>query len=115
MAQRKLDGLKVAILATDGFEQSELLEPRRALQAAGAATEVVSPKRGRIRGWNHTQWGEEVAVDRDRQDADPEEYDALVLPRPVDRNREWRRQGSQHDFLARVEDGSEKRWRRVGG
>lgn len=80
MAQRKLDGLKVAILATDGFEQSELLEPRKALQEAGAATEVVSPKRGRIRGWNHTEWGQEVDVDRDLQDADPNQYDALVLP-----------------------------------
>lgn len=80
MAQRKLDGLKIAILATDGFEQSELLEPRKALQEAGATTEVVSPKRGTIRGWNHTEWGEEIAVDRNLQDADPEEYDALVLP-----------------------------------
>ena len=52
MAQRKLDGLKIAILATDGFEQSELLEPRKALQKAGATIEVVSPKRGTIRGWS---------------------------------------------------------------
>jgi protease I len=80
MAQRKLDGLKVAILATDGFEQSELLEPRKALQEAGATTDVVSPKRDTIRGWNHTEWGQEVGVDRNLQDADPEEYDALVLP-----------------------------------
>jgi protease I len=80
MAQRKLDGLKVAILATDGFEQSELLEPRKALQEAGATTEVVSPKRGTIRGWNHAEWGQEIAVDRNLQDADPEEYDALLLP-----------------------------------
>jgi protease I len=80
MARGKLDGLKIAILATDGFEQAELLEPRQALQQAGAVTEVVAPKRGRIRGWNHTEWGQEVAVDRELQDADPEDYDALVLP-----------------------------------
>lgn len=80
MAQGKLDGLKVAILATDGFEQSELLEPRKALQDAGASTEVIAPKQGRIRGWNHTDWGQEVAVDRDLQHADAAEYDALVLP-----------------------------------
>jgi protease I len=80
MARGKLDGLKVAILATDGFEQSELLEPRKALQQAGATTEVVAPKRGKIRGWNHTEWGEEVGVDRELQQADPEQYDALVLP-----------------------------------
>ncbi len=80
MAQGRLEGLKVAILATDGFEQSELLEPRKALQEAGAATEVVSPRGGRIRGWNHTEWGQEVSVDKELQSADPGEYDALVLP-----------------------------------
>jgi len=80
MAQSKLDGMKVAILATDGFEQSELLEPRKALHQAGATTEVVSPKGGRIRGWNRTEWGQEVDVDKSLEEADPEEYDALVLP-----------------------------------
>ncbi len=80
MAQGKLGGLKVAILATDGFEQSELIEPRKALQEAGAETEVIAPRSGRIRGWNHTEWGQEVAVDQDLQNADPEDYDALVLP-----------------------------------
>jgi protease I len=80
MAQGKLNGMKVAILATDGFEQSELLEPRKALQEAGATTEVVAPRSGRIRGWNHTEWGQEVGVDKDLQHADPREYDALVLP-----------------------------------
>jgi protease I len=80
MAQGKLDGMKVAILATDGFEQSELLEPRKALQQAGAITEVVAPKGGRIRGWNHTEWGQEVGVDKSLDEADPEDYDALVLP-----------------------------------
>lgn len=80
MKQDKLNGLKVAILATDGFEQSELLEPRKALNEAGAKTEVVSPKNGKVRGWNHKEWGEEVAVDRDLQQADPKQYDALVLP-----------------------------------
>ncbi len=79
MAQGRLEGLKVAILATDGFEQSELLEPRKALQEAGAATEVVSPRGGRIRGWDHTEWGQEVSVDKELQSADPGEYDALVL------------------------------------
>ncbi|MBV8145305.1 MAG: type 1 glutamine amidotransferase [Gammaproteobacteria bacterium] len=80
MAQGELAGMKVAILATDGFEQSELLEPRKALQAAGATTTVVAPKSGKIRGWNHTEWGQEVAVDQELQHADPQEYDALVLP-----------------------------------
>lgn len=80
MAQGKLSGMKIAILATDGFEQSELLEPRKALQEAGATTEVVAPKVGRIRGWNHTEWGQDVAVDKELQSADADDYDALLLP-----------------------------------
>jgi len=58
-----LKGMRVAILATDGFEQSELLEPRRALDAAGAATVVIAPKAGSIAGWRHGAWGEAVPVD----------------------------------------------------
>lgn len=80
MVQSKLSGLRVAILATDGFEQSELLEPRKALDEAGATTEIVAPKNGRIRGWNHTEWGREVDVDQAVGSADPKDYDALVLP-----------------------------------
>ncbi len=76
----KLDGLRVAILATDGFEQSELLEPRKALEAAGAETEVVSPKDGAIKGWNHKDWGQSVTVDRRLDAVEADDYDALVLP-----------------------------------
>jgi protease I len=76
----KLDGLRVAILATDGFEQSELLEPRQALDSAGATTEVVSPKNTEIRGWSHGDWGQKVDVDRTLSQADAEDFDALVLP-----------------------------------
>ena len=80
MAESTLDGLRVAILATDGFEQSELLEPRKALDAAGADTHVVSPKDGKVRGWNHKDWGQEVEVDRTLDSVDPADYDALLLP-----------------------------------
>ena len=80
MKDGKLNGLKVAILATDGFEQSELTEPRKALEEAGAATEIVSPKEGRVRGCNHTEWGGEVKVDQPLKGADARNYDALVLP-----------------------------------
>ena len=75
-----LDGLRVAILATDGFEQSELLEPRKALDAAGAETDVVSPKDGKVRGWNHKEWGQEVDVDQSLDSVDAKDYDALLLP-----------------------------------
>jgi protease I len=80
MAQTTLNGLRVAILATDGFEQSELLEPKKALDAMGAATEIVSLKDGDIRGWDHKEWGQTVNVDQLVSDADPSDYDALVLP-----------------------------------
>jgi protease I len=75
-----LKGKKIAILATDGFEQSELMEPRKALDAAGAQTEVVSPNSGKIKGWNHKDWGESVNVDKTLANANPNDYDALVLP-----------------------------------
>jgi protease I len=80
MSAKKLEGKRVAILATDGFEQSELLEPREALRAAGAIAEVVSPKKGRIKGWQHTEWGAEVDVDIDLANADADDFDALLLP-----------------------------------
>ena len=75
-----LKGKKIAILATDGFEQSELLEPRKALDEAGARTEVIAPKDGKIKGWNMKEWGESVKVDKTLEDANPNDYDALVLP-----------------------------------
>jgi protease I len=80
MARPKLEGLRIAILATDGFEQSELMDPRRALDAAGAITEVVSPKAKEVRAWNHKNWGLDVDVDQELDQANPELYDALVLP-----------------------------------
>ena len=76
----QLKGKRVAALATHGFEQDELLKPRAALQDAGATVDIVSPESGRIRGWKHMQWGEEVTVDRPLQQANAETYDALLLP-----------------------------------
>jgi protease I len=78
--EKKLDGLKVAILAADGFEQSELFEPKKALEAAGAATHIVSLESGEIKGWNEKDWGESIAVDVTIENADIVDYDALVLP-----------------------------------
>lgn len=79
MAQT-LNGIRVAILATDGFEQSELLEPRRALDDAGANTEVVSLESGKIKGWNHKDWGKSVDVDKTVDSVDAKDYEALLLP-----------------------------------
>jgi protease I len=78
--EKKLDGIKVAILATEGFEQSELFEPKKALEEAGADVQIVSLKAGEIKGWNHTDWGDSVAVDLTVADANAEDFDALQLP-----------------------------------
>jgi protease I len=75
-----INGLKVAILVEDGFEQVELVEPRKALDQAGAKTSIVSPKSPRVRGWNFTNWGEELPVDVQLDRARPDDFDALHLP-----------------------------------
>lgn len=71
---------KIAILATDGFEQSELMEPLRQLRAAGADVRVISLKSGSIKGWDEKNWGESVDVDLTVSEAQTGDYDALVLP-----------------------------------
>lgn len=76
----KLDGKTIAVLATNGFEQSELEAPVQALKEAGATVHVVSPESGQITGWDKKDWGRAVAVDRDLSGADAADYDALVLP-----------------------------------
>jgi protease I len=76
----KLQGKRIAIVATDGFEQVELTEPKKALEGAGATVHVISPKSGQIKGWNHTDWGENTKVDKTLDEAKSADYDALVLP-----------------------------------
>lgn len=76
----QLNGKKVAILVTDGFEQVELTEPRKALEAAGAETYLISPKDGEVKGWAETEWGDTFPVDVPLAQANADEYDALLLP-----------------------------------
>ncbi len=76
----QLTNRRVAILVDNGFEQVELTEPRKALDQAGAKTEIVSPQKGKVKGWQHTDWGDELPVDRNLSDARPDDYDALLLP-----------------------------------
>jgi protease I len=76
----KLQGKKIAIVATDGFEQVELTEPKKALEAAGATVDVISPKAGEIKGRKFTDWGDRTKVDKTLDDAKPTDYDGLVLP-----------------------------------
>ena len=80
MASETLNGLKVAVLVTDGFEQVEMTEPRKALDEAGAETRLVSPKDGQVKAWKFTEWGDTFPVDVPLGSARPDDFDALLLP-----------------------------------
>jgi protease I len=80
MPEPRLNGIKVAILVTDGFEQVELVDPRKALDEAGAETVIVSPKEDKVRGWKFTEWGDDSKVDVPLSRAKAESFDALLLP-----------------------------------
>jgi protease I len=77
---RRLNGLRVAILATDGFEVAELIKPRKALEEAGARTTVIAPKQGSLQGFNHDSKGEKVNADLDLASANASDFDAVLLP-----------------------------------
>jgi protease I len=76
----KLDGKKVAILVAEGFEQQELTGPKQALDEAGAKTMIVSPAQGEVQGWNHFDKAEKFKVDVPLEQADAQQFDALLLP-----------------------------------
>lgn len=76
----KLEGKRIAILATDGFEQSELFEPKKALENAGAKVSIISLKEGEIKGWDEDDWGDTIGVDMTVDDAKVQNFDALQLP-----------------------------------
>lgn len=97
MAQ--LDGKRVAILVADGFEQVELTSPREALEEAGAEPVIVSPEDGTVRGWDHTDWGDDFDVELPLEDADPAEFDALHLPGGVMNPDNMRRSESVQRFV----------------
>lgn len=78
--KHNLSGKKVAILAADGFEQSELEEPRTALEKAGAETALISPKADTVKAWDHDKFGDTLNVDVPLDQASPDDYDALLLP-----------------------------------
>ncbi len=76
----RLQGKRVAILATNGFEQSELMVPRKALNDAGAETVIVSLEAGEIKGWDENDWGESIAVDKTVKEVDVDDFDGLMIP-----------------------------------
>ncbi|MFK7935899.1 MAG: type 1 glutamine amidotransferase domain-containing protein [Saprospiraceae bacterium] len=76
----QLEGKKVAILATNGFEESELASPKKALEDAGAAVHIISPESGSIKSWKDGNWGSDFNVDVELSNANESDYNALVLP-----------------------------------
>ena len=80
MANDTLRGKRIAILVANGFEQAELTEPRKALDQAGAVTQVVSPEESKVKGWNMKEWGNEIPVDVPLEQAKAQDYHALLLP-----------------------------------
>src|SRR3712207_3253666 len=94
MADQTLQGKKIAILATDGVEQVELTEPRKALEDAGATTELVSLQEGEIQGFDHLDHADKLPVDRTVAQASADDYDGLLIPGGV----------ANGDFLRADED-----------
>lgn len=95
----KLDGLRVAILVTDGFEQAELTEPRRALDEAGATTKIVSPNDRQVQGWKHFDHADRFDVDVRLDDASAADFDALLLPGGVANPDQLRMNPQAVDFV----------------
>jgi protease I len=75
-----LQGLHIAILVTDGFEQAELTEPKKALEEQGAITKIISSERGKVQGFNHDTKADQFDVDLTFEEADPKDFDAVLLP-----------------------------------
>jgi protease I len=97
---KKLQEIKVAILVENGFEEEELTRPRQALQEAGAKTYIVSPAGEKVKSWDHVDWGDEYNVDVKLKEADPDHYDALLLPGGV-MNPDYLRRNEQAQAFVR--------------
>jgi protease I len=94
-----LKGKKIAILATNGFEESELFEPKSALEKNGAEVHVVAPKPGKIKAWKHGDWSTEIGVDVALAEAEVNDYDALMIPGGVINPDKLRREPEAVEFV----------------
>jgi len=97
-----LSGKKIAILVANGFEQVELTEPKAALEKEGAITEIISPEKEKVKGWKHTQWGDEFSIDVPLEKANPDDYDALLLPGGVMNPDKLRMNTMVVDFIKQI-------------
>ena len=102
MQKNTLDGLRVAILVTDDFEQVELTEPKKALEQAGATTKIIAPKSGQIQGMNHDVKADTFPVDMTLDQANPNDFDAVMLPGGALNADALRMEPKAQDFVRQV-------------
>jgi protease I len=103
-----LSSKRVAVLATDYFEEAELTEPVKALKEAGARVDIIAPKSGEIKGLKHVDPGQAVKVDKTLDEANPDDYDALVLPGGAINADHLRMEEKARDFVIKIMDEEEK-------
>jgi len=103
-----LKGKKVAVIATDYFEEAELTEPVKALKEAGATVEIIAPKMGEIQGVKHVEQGESVKVDKTLDEADPADYDAAIFPGGAVNADQLRMNDKAKNFLVKIMDELQK-------
>jgi protease I len=103
-----LSSKRVAVLATDYFEEAELTEPVKALKEAGARVDIIAPKSGEIKGLKHVDPGQAVKVDKTLDEANPDDYDALVLPGGAINTDHLRMEEKARDFVIKIMDEEEK-------
>ena len=103
MAEKQLSGLKVAVIATDGVEQVELLEPKKALESAGAEVKVIAPKSGKIQGFKHHDKADQIPVDLSLDRANPADFDAVLLPGGVINADALRIEKKAQDFVRMID------------
>src|SRR5919108_1337233 len=104
MSDQHLEGMRVAILVTDDFEQVELTEPRKALDEAGARTTIVAPKSGKVQGMKHDEKAGQFDVDMTLDQANPEEFDAVLLPGGVINADALRVNNEAQEFVRYMDD-----------
>lgn len=103
MQGNPLSGMRVAILVTDDFEQAELVEPKKALEQAGATTKIISPKSGQVQGMNHDVKADTFPVDMTLDQANPGDFDAVLLPGGAVNADALRMQPKAQDFVRQIE------------
>ncbi len=101
MLEQSLKNKKIAFLVENGFEEEELTRPRKAMAEMGATTHIVSPQKGKVKAWNHTDWGDEYEVDVTLDQANADAYDALVLPGGVINPDKLRRNKTAVEFAGK--------------